>query len=194
MAGRASIPGKTDSITLSYPGTYLCMSADAKKAVQPSFPKKPERVRNFFLSPFFLSITIGLPFCMFKLLFGICAVRVASGEQAWLFFFGLFIICWASVDLAMNIGRAGLDIAKKPAPFEYCTIAQAGRMVQMPYVFLAFDTFLSFAIICFMLWSGWIGELTLPEAYVWYTATTLNLISLSVVSLYSEIWRLSARS
>ena len=38
-----------------------------------------------------------------------------------------------------------------------------------------------------MLWSGWITRLSNVEAYLWYGATTLNLISLSAVSLYNEI-------
>ena len=59
----------------------------------------------------------------------------------------------------------------------------------MPMLFLAIDTFLSFVIICLMLWLGWISRLTTPELYLWYAATTLNLISLSLVSLYNEAKR-----
>jgi hypothetical protein len=40
-----------------------------------------------------------------------------------------------------------------------------------------------------MLWSGWIMQMTQPEAYLWYGATTLNLISISLVSLYNEAKR-----
>jgi hypothetical protein len=52
--------------------------------------------------------------------------------------------------------------------------------------FLAIDTLLSFTIVCFMLWSGWIRMLTPVGTVLWYAATTLNLISLSLVSLYNE--------
>jgi hypothetical protein len=38
-----------------------------------------------------------------------------------------------------------------------------------------------------MLWSGWITTLTPFELYLWYAATTLNLISLSLVSIYHEM-------
>jgi hypothetical protein len=38
-----------------------------------------------------------------------------------------------------------------------------------------------------MLWSGWIATLSSVEILFWYAATTLNLVSLSVVSLYNEI-------
>ncbi|WP_319643408.1 hypothetical protein [Methanovulcanius yangii] len=40
-----------------------------------------------------------------------------------------------------------------------------------------------------MLWSGWIVLLTTTEAYLWYAATTMNIISLSVVSIYNEVKR-----
>jgi hypothetical protein len=41
-----------------------------------------------------------------------------------------------------------------------------------------------------MLWSGWIAMLTPVETMFWVAATTLNLISLSLVSLYNEIRRI----
>jgi hypothetical protein len=54
-------------------------------------------------------------------------------------------------------------------------------------VFLAVDTLLAFCIISAMLWSGWIIRLDTVQQYFWYAATTLNLVSLSFVSLYNEI-------
>ena len=74
--------------------------------------------------------------------------------------FGWLVIFWAAADLLMNIGRSTLDLLHRPAPFEYCTIAQAGRIFNKPMVFLAIDTLLTFGIICAMLWSGWITTLT----------------------------------
>ncbi|MDD1696028.1 MAG: hypothetical protein LUQ54_03935 [Methanoregula sp.] len=137
--------------------------------------------------PFFLSCTIGIPFCLFKLLFGISAIRVGAQEDLLLTFFGWLVIFWAAMDLFMNIGRSILDLLHRPAYFEYCTIAQAGRIFHKPMVFLAIDTLLTFGIICAMLWSGWITKLTPFELIIWYSATTMNLISLSLVSLYHEI-------
>jgi hypothetical protein len=46
------------------------------------------------------------------------------------------------------------------------------------------------SIDCLMLWSGWIAILSPVEIPLWYTATTLNLVSLSVVSLYNEILKM----
>lgn len=167
------------------------MDADSGDTAGKGGKKKPDRIQDYFGRPFFLSLTIGVPFCIFKLLFGITAVRIGMGAmQTPLVIFGWVVILWAGADLFMNALRSGYDLAERPSPFEYCTIAQAGRIVRMPMVFLGVDTLLSFSIICFMLWSGWIIILTQGEAYLWYAATTLNLISLSVVSIYTEYRRL----
>jgi hypothetical protein len=154
---------------------------------QNSISRETDRIQRFFGRPFFLSITIGFPFCLYKILFGITAIRVGSqAANTPLESFGWIVVIWAGIDLIMNIGRASLDILHRPARFEYCTIAQAGRIFHLPMAFLALDTLVSFVIICLMLWSGWIRYLTPPELYLWYFATTLNLVSISLVSLYHE--------
>jgi hypothetical protein len=148
-----------------------------------------DAIEKFFRRPFFLSFTIGIPFCFFKLLFGVAAIRAGASDDLFLVVFGWIVIFWAAADLLMNIGRSMLDLIHRQAPFEYCTIAQAGRIFNKPMVFLAIDTLLTFGIICTMLWSGWITTLTPFELYLWYAATTLNLISLSLVSIYHETRR-----
>ncbi len=151
--------------------------------------EEADRIQRFFGRPFFLSLTIGIPFCVFKLLFGVTAVRIGIETSPALVGVGWLVIVWAAADLLMNTGRSVLDLLGLPARFEYCTIAQAGSIVRRPLVFLAIDTLLSFGIICFMLWSGWITKLSSVEAYLWYAATTMNLISISVVLLYNEVKR-----
>ena len=146
-----------------------------------------DAIQRFFRRPFFLSLTIGIPFCIFKLLFGLTALGAGSPRDPLLFGFGLIVSLWAGLDLMMNIGRIGFDLANRPAGFEYCTIAELGRLFKRPMVFLAIDTLLTFCIISAMLWSGWITRMTPLELFLWYSATTLNLVSLSLVSLYNEI-------
>ena len=145
-----------------------------------------DAIEKFFRRPFFLSVTIGIPFCLFKVLFGVAAVRAGAPDDLFLVIVGWMVIFWAAADLVMNIGRSTFDLLHRPAPFEYCTIAQAGRIFHKPMIFLAIDTLLTFGIICAMLWSGWITTLTPFELFLWYSATTLNLISLSLVSIYHE--------
>jgi hypothetical protein len=146
-----------------------------------------DAIQRFFVRPFFQSCTIGIPFCIFKILFGLTALRVGMSSRGYLGVFGMVVTVWAVADLLMNSGRSVLDLLHRPAPFEYCTIAQLGQIIGRPLIFLAIDTLLTFAIICAMLWTGWIATMSTAEAFLWYAATTMNLISLSLVSLYNEI-------
>jgi hypothetical protein len=148
-----------------------------------------DAIQRFFLRPFFLSCTIGIPFCIFKILFGVSLVREGVSTGGYLGFFGMIVTTWAVADLLMNSGKSLADLFHDQAPFEYCTIAQIGRIAGIPLIFLGIDTLLTFSIICIMLWTGWIATLSPLESALWYTATTMNLISLSLVSLYNEIRR-----
>lgn len=141
-----------------------------------------------FLSPAFQALTIGVPFCIFKLLFGMLALR-SGAPSGLLVVFAWAVIAWAVADLIMNLARIFFHLAGREAPIEYCTIAQVGRLFGRPRLFLAVDTLLSFSIICFVLWSGWITLLGVRESYFWYAATTLNLISISVVNIWIELRR-----
>ncbi|MDI9633440.1 MAG: hypothetical protein QFX32_05205 [Methanolinea sp.] len=145
---------------------------------------------DFFSRPAFLSLTIGIPFCTFKFLFGATALRLGSeGGMFPLAAAGTAVVAWAVADLLMNAGKAVLDALGREAPFEYCTLAQAGAILGLPAVFLAADTLFTFLIICAMLWSGWIALLPPAGTTAWYAATTLNLVSLSLVNLYAEARR-----
>lgn len=163
------------------------MSSNSENSGTGEFRQRSSTLQRLFARPLFLSLTIGVPFCIFKLLFGITLVR-ASPALSWpAFIAGWVVIVWALSDLVMNLGRELYDLLDRQAPFEYCTIAQVGRFFSMPMVFLALDTLITFTIICTMLWSGWIASLTRFEGYFWNAATTMNLISLSLVVLYNEI-------
>jgi hypothetical protein len=145
------------------------------------------RIDSAFQSPVFAALTIGVPFCVFKLLFGWLFICINAGHAQVLF--GWLVIAWAAADLAMNLARALFHMTGRASPIEYCTIAQAGRLINRPKLFLAIDTFLSFSIICFVLWSSWIKLLGPANSYLWYAATTLNLMGISLVSLWLEYRR-----
>jgi hypothetical protein len=149
---------------------------------------------TFFTSPFFLSLTVGVPFCIFKILFGILFIRASGMNHQILFVYsGWILIIWACTDMLLNLTRAGFDLIGKPDLIEFCTLAQTGRYLGIPEIFLALDTLITFIIICSALWSGWIVYLNQVETMLWYSATSLNLISLSSVSLITEIRRKKRR-
>lgn len=145
---------------------------------------------SFFTTPAFQALTIGLPFCAFKLLFGLLCWRMGL-EQASspLFAFGGLVMAWALIDLIMNLARVVFHLAGRTSPIEYCIIAEVGRLFGRPRLFLAVDTLASFSIICIVLWSGWIAHLSREESWIWIAATTLNLISVSFVNIWMELRR-----
>jgi hypothetical protein len=144
---------------------------------------------SFFQTPIFQALTIGIPFCIFKLLFGILGIRIGTDQQSHLILFGLLIILWASADLLMNLIVVAFNMAGHKSPIEFCTIAQLGRFFGKTKLFLAVDTLIAFIIICFVLWTGWIKLLNIDESYLWYAATTLNLLSISIVNIWLEFRR-----
>src|SRR5512138_60198 len=119
----------------------IAMSPDAGTPVRP-YTKESDAIQRFFNRPLFLSLTIGIPFCVYKFLFGITLIRFGAGLPFPADLAGWIVTAWSLADLGMNVGRQVYDIRHRPAPFEYCTIAQIGRFFSMPMVFLAVDTFL----------------------------------------------------
>lgn len=152
----------------------------AKKAIEESF----------FTTPAFQALTIGLPFSAFKMLFGLLCWRAGLGQApSPLSLLGMMIMAWAAIDLFMNLARIAFHLGGRPSPIEYCIVAQAGRLIGRPRLFLALDTLASFSIICIVLWSGWISFLSRQESWIWIAATTLNLISVSFVNIWMELRR-----
>jgi hypothetical protein len=161
-----------------------------KAPLEPTAQNSLKMEENFFDAPTFQVLTIGVPFCAFKLIFGALCLQIGAEQlSGFLVAFGWLILAWASIDLIMNMARVLFQMAGRNSPVEYCSIAQIGRVFRRPRLFLAFDTFISFSIICFMLWSGWIGRLSPAESYLWYAATTLNLIGISTVNMWLEFRR-----
>ncbi|MCG7854355.1 MAG: hypothetical protein MIO88_00725, partial [Methanoregulaceae archaeon] len=97
------------------------MCAEHQERKKSKDREEADRIQRLFHRPFFLSTTIGIPFCVFKLILGIVAVRESSTPVFTIIGWG--IILWAGTDLIMNLGRAVLDIIHRESSFEYCLIA-----------------------------------------------------------------------
>lgn len=158
--------------------------AEQKKGAKEAFEE------SFFTTPAFQALTIGLPFSAFKMLFGLLCWRAGLGQvSSSLSILGGGIMVWAAIDLFMNLARIAFHLSGRASPIEYCIIAQAGRLIGRPRLFLAMDTLASFSIICIVLWSGWISHLSTLESRIWIAATTLNLISVAFVNVWMELRR-----
>ncbi len=148
---------------------------------------KSDKSLGFFQSPLFLSSTVGVPFCIYKLLLGILILRVGNFFDLVIpAIVGYIVILWACLDFIMNMKRVEDSFFGRESTMEYCILAQAGRLFRAPRFFLAIDTAFSFSIICFILWSGWIAHMEQPESWLWSMATTVNLLSIALVNLAME--------
>ncbi len=146
------------------------------------------RQGSFFKTSAFAALTIGVPFCVFKGLFGFLLV---DNKYAVI---GAACIAWAVADCAMNLVRAGMELAgARDSSLQFCLLGQLGARFGRRDLLMAMDTLLAFAIICGVLWSGWIAQLPPWGHALWLGATTVNLMSLAIMHVWLEIAR-GARS
>lgn len=128
----------------------------------------------------FLALTIGFPFCIFKIVCG--RVAVDSGYNI----IGYILCFWGGIDFILNLIRiiqGFLGVKKK---VQFCFLEVVGSFFKQGPIFLAVDTFLAFSIICHVLWTGWIRKLTDIELNLWLAATTVNLLSVATVQIWCE--------
>jgi hypothetical protein len=123
---------------------------DSLQNVQESLQKIE---KHFFQTPTFQALTIGVPFSIFKILFGILSIRTGTDQQYHLVIFGWLVILWGLADLVMNLIVVAFNIAGRESPIEFCTMPSS-RLLGNQSVLA--DTLIAFSIVCFVLWSGWI--------------------------------------
>jgi hypothetical protein len=125
----------------------------------------------------FLALTIGFPFCIFKVLCG--RVAFDSGHSI----IGGLLCLWGAVDFLFNLVRLIQGFMGVKRKIQFCLLAVIGGIFNHAPLFLAIDTLLAFSIICLVLWTGWIQKLTSLELKFWLAATTINLLSVGVVQI-----------
>lgn len=115
----------------------------------------------------FEAVVTGLPFCIFKFSAGWLIASMGNKFLGWL------VIGWAAVDLALNL--AALASAK----VSVCLLSNIGRLTGRPRgedIFLALDTFLSFAIVAALIGFRLIRQVPEPWLSLWDLAVVLNVL------------------
>lgn len=117
-------------------------------------------------------ITIGLPFCAFKVFTGIFL------QQHWLAALG-------AIDLAINVTNLIALLILKKRIIDSCLFSIVVRKITKPsadkkdkYKDLgnAFDVFLSFVLVAYMIGSGRISELPPVHLQLWNLSVVLNVL------------------
>lgn len=117
-------------------------------------------------------VTVGLPFCAFKLLTGLMALGSPLAPL------GVVLLALGAVDLALNAANLlALIIAHRRAGAVCLADAALTRRGRSPELALALDMFLSFALVAAVVGLGLLGRLPGWGLATWNAAVVLNVLS-----------------
>ena len=131
-------------------------------------------------------LTIGLPFCTFKMISGIHL------NQSWLLALG-------AADLMINLVNLISLVTLKRRIFDSCTLSFMVRMLKKPSNELRFkwqdlgsalDVFLSFVLVASMIGFGFLSKLSAQEISLWNMSVILNVIGAGYGRLSGSILNL----
>ncbi|GAB4422651.1 MAG: hypothetical protein OHK0011_01850 [Turneriella sp.] len=135
------------------------------------------------ISAGFEILTVGLPFCAFKLIAGVAL------SQDWL-------TAWGIADTFINsLNFAWLIFARKRLT-EVCLLSLLMRLVRRPAadqlarwqdLGAAGDMFLSFAIVAFMLGGGFLPGLPKLHLQIWNLSVILNVLGAGSIRLSQSL-------
>lgn len=135
-------------------------------------------------------VSVGLPFCAFKVLTGV----VARGEPGWAPV-GWLLAGWGVIDLALNVINLGALVAVRRRVSGVC-LAQMALQRLRPAggadLGLAIDVLLSFVLVAVMVGFGLIPRLGATEALVWNASVVLNVLGAGVGRVLAA-WRARPR-
>jgi hypothetical protein len=118
-------------------------------------------------------LTIGLPFCGFKVLAGL-----SFGGRA-----GTLLVALGLVDAGINAANlVGLVLSRR-RPFASCSLAMAagslrggGPLAKWRDLGASLDVLLAFVLVALMIGLGRLGGLTGPQLTAWNTCVILNVL------------------
>ena len=127
-------------------------------------------------------LTVGLPFCVFKVLTG--AIAVASPSVAVL---GYGLLVMGAIDTLLNlVNLVGLlALRRRIAPVCLTALVLRAR----PDLGLAIDVFLSFALVALVIGAGLFARLPSGTPPIWNLAVVLNVLGAGTGRLFSALRR-----
>lgn len=135
------------------------------------------------VTPLFEILTVGLPFCAFKLIAGVAL------SQDWL-------TAWGIADTFINTLNFGWLIFARRRITEVCLLSLLMRLMRRPAsdqlarwqdLGAAGDMFLSFAIVAFMLGGGFLPGLPRLHLQAWNLSVILNVLGAGSMRLSASI-------
>jgi hypothetical protein len=135
-------------------------------------------------------VTVGLPFCAFKLLTGGVLVATPGGRP-----FGWVLIALGSIDLVLNTIALGMAAAGRESRLPVCTaewvVSRArpglGTWRQLG---LSVDTLLAFTLVAGMIGLGWLARLSPGALHAWSLCVVLNVLGAGVGRVADSVVKL----
>lgn len=149
-------------------------------------------MKERFLSLFEI-VTVGFPFCVFKLLTG----HYLLSRPGWMGV-GVFLLALGVADALLNlVNFGGFALGRSERLVGICTIDQAIRFFQprraaWTEVAASADVLLSFILVAAMLGTMTLMELQLAERQIWTTCTVLNVLGAGFTRVLRSVERLQS--
>lgn len=144
-----------------------------------------DRPTQRWLLPAVEVLTVGLPFCAFKLLTGEIAVSTASFAPV-----GYALLALGFVDLVLNTLNlaALLTVHRRVSSVCFVELVLRARGRRSD-VGLAIDVFVSFGLVAMVVGFGWIARIPGSALPVWNLAVVLNVLGAGVGRLLTALPR-----
>jgi len=131
-------------------------------------------------------VTVGFPFCAFKVLTGVILLSTPAGAL------GYALIALGAIDFAFNAANFGsILLFRRRTPSVCLTdfVVLRVRGEAQRDLGLAVDVFLSFGLVAVVVGAGWIPRLPSWALGTWNAAVVLNVLGAGVGRLLSAIHR-----
>ncbi len=138
-------------------------------------------------------VTVGLPFCAFKLLTGYSVVVHAPAWSV----LGMVLVVLGVLDVVVNAANAIGLLVRRRRFLEACTLSVATRIVRRrsrvastwQELGTAVDVLLSMALVAIMIAAGSIGRLPAPLLAVWNISVIVNVLGAGVARFGQSLQR-----
>ena len=131
-------------------------------------------------------ITVGLPFCAFKVLTGMALLDVGAVGRA-----GFVLVVLGAVDLGFNLVNLGGLVVGRRRVAAVCLLAHVQRRFSRSTppsdLGIALDVFLSFALVALVVGGGMIPHIPPALLPVWNVAVVLNVLGAGTSRLYASL-------
>lgn len=126
-------------------------------------------------------VTVGLPFCVFKLLTGLIAIETVLAPV------GYVLLALGTADVVLNLLNFGALLVARRRVGAVCVADLALRKYRARGLGLAVDVFVSFALVAVVVGAGLIARVPAWALPLWNFSVVLNVLGAGVGRLASAL-------